>query len=269
MSVGRTFVKVVDFVKENPWLIASGVGVFTVSAVGLWAVSGMGDKVVIYTSQGSGAGEFQLVANRIAQRIGARVYPAANAQDIINAVRQHRKISRLIFVGHGTSRAFLRPGTAGIRVGGDALPTWISTQTFAREVGPRMTRGGVIGWAGCSAGSNPGQTSWGAESYGPCGWDSFVAHVRDDMARLAFIASGIEHRSHTAPGHASANPAVRVHPVARSEIGRCGYSLLDQSWGGDAHDDASLRLAWADAFQGAPSEYWIAGDNRYIPSRTA
>lgn len=147
-SAGDAFVSTVDFFKENPLLLLASLSAMAVGGVSIWwLLRGRtdGDRVVIYTASGSGAGEFRTAAERISQRIGAHLYAANNAQDVLNAVRRHRRIQRLVLVGHGTTTEFVRPGTAGIRVGGDALPTWMSVQTFAREVGPRMARNGIVG----------------------------------------------------------------------------------------------------------------------------
>jgi hypothetical protein len=260
-GAGDAFVATVDFVRENPLLVLAGLGVLGLGGVSLWwLMRGRtdGDRVVIYMRTGSGAGEFRTSAQRIAQRIGATLYPADNAQDILNAVRQHDRIQRLIIAGHGTTTQFLRPNAAGIRVGSDALPTWMSVQTFAREVGPRMARNGIIGWAGCSAAANPGQSNWSYASYGPCGDNSFIGQVRDAMVDVRGIASGIEHRGHAAAGHLSANPAARVCPVVRNEVGRCCHSVLDENWGEGAYQQHHSQ--WASLFEGTPSERWISGD---------
>jgi len=266
-----TVVRVVDFAREHPILIAMGVSTAIFASTGLYLAlrGGTGDRIVVYTSVGRGDAEFRLVANRIAQRIGATVYPITNGQDLLNVIRRHRRIGRFILVGHGTATAFVRPGTAGLRRGADALPTWVGVQAFSRELGSRLTRGAVVGWAGCSSGANPGQTSWGAQSYGSCGHESLVANVRDTMARVPGIASGIEHRAHTAPGHASGNPAGRIFRVDTRQVGRCGSSLLDERWGSGAHQSTATRVQWVDEFRHAPAEMWIAGDDSAVPTRRA
>jgi hypothetical protein len=256
-GLGDAFVRAIDYLKENPLTTAIGAAVFLAGAgLGFWIVARLGDKVIIYTASGSGAGEFRTVANRMGQQLGAAVYPANNAQDILNAIRRHRRISRLIFAGHGTTTQFLRPGRAGIRVGPDALPTWMSIETFAREVGPRMAADGVIGWAGCSAASNPGESGWSRASYGPGGENSFIGKIRDAMIGLTWW--GVEHRGHSSPGHTTANPAARVCEVARAERGQPCESVMDEEWGEGSYE--TLHNAWVAQFQGAPSEAWISGE---------
>jgi hypothetical protein len=243
---------------DNPLLLAAGIGAIGLGGFTVWHVlSQQGDDVIIYVSQGSGVGEFRSVANRIAERTGAVVYPARNAQEILDAVRQHPRIRTLLLLGHGTTTQFLRPGTAGIRVGADALPTWVSTETFGQELDRRMVRNGIVGWGGCSAASNPGESGWSVASYGPGGEDSFIAHVRDAMVRRRGGASGVEHRGHSAPGHTTASPAGRTCPVSQSQLGQPCTSILDETWGLDAHQEH--HNAWVDAFQGLPAEVWIAG----------
>lgn len=237
--------------------MAAGVGAASLFGLGLYLLirnSVGGDNVVLYVSEGSGAGEFRSSGERIAANIGASIYPVRNAQEILDAVRRHSRIRNLIILGHGTTRAFLRPGRTGIRVGPDALPTWMSTETFAREVGPRMVRNGVIGWAGCSSASNPGEANW-STTYAPGGENSFIAHVRDDMARAPGVSGGIEHRGHGAPGHTTANPGGRTCYV--DQPGQDCTSELDELWGTGAH--LTRRNEWVSAFQGMPAEAWISG----------
>lgn len=245
-------------VRRRPVLaLSAGIGAAVMFGFGVYVLlrrSVGGDNVVLYVSEGSGAGEFRSSGERIAANIGAAVYPVRNAQDVIDAVRHHAKIRNLVLLGHGTTTQFIRPGTAGIRVGNDALPTWMSTATFAQEVGLRMTRNGVIGWAGCSAASNPGEANW-STTYGPGGERSFIAFVRDDMARIPGMAGGIEHRGHGAPGHTTANPGARTCYV--DDPGSVCTSELDELWGTGAHE--TRRNEWVSAFQGNPAEAWISG----------
>jgi len=246
------------YARRHPVLVAAG-GFGAVCLVGgaAYLVSTFfGDNVIIYTAEGEGAGEFRTSAQRMAAAIGAAVYPARSAQDILDAVRRHRRIKRLVLAGHGTTSAFLRPGSTGIRVGADALPTWVSTATFAREVGPRMAMNGWIGFAGCSTAANPGESGdWSAQSYGPGGERGFLARVRDDLARTPGVLWGIEIGGHTTVGHLSANPAARECPVARSQIGQPCLSVLDDAWGQGSYETRSSE--WNRAFQGAPAEAWI------------
>jgi hypothetical protein len=256
-GLGDAFVRAIDYLKENPLVAVIGGTLFLVGAgASFWFVSRIGDRVIIYTATGSGAGEFRTVANRMGERLGASVYPASNAQDILNAIRRHRRISRLILAGHGTTTQFLRPGAAGIRVGRDALPTWMSIETFARELAPRMAADGVIGWAGCSAASNPGESGWSRSSYGPGGAHSFIAQLRDAMVGRTLW--GVEHRGHATPGHTTANPAARVCEVSRAERGQPCDSVMEEEWGEGSYE--TLHNAWVAQFQGAPSEAWISGE---------
>jgi hypothetical protein len=258
LSATRSVRKSLAYAREHPVVaVAGGVGALALVGGAVYAISTFsGDNVVIHTADGEGAGEFRTSAARIGGALGASIYPAHNAQDILNAIRQHRRIKNLILIGHGTTTAFLRPGSTGIRVGRDDLPTWVSTQTFAREVGPRMSMNGWIGWAGCSSASNPGESDWSTASYGPGGERSFIAQIRDEMARTPGTLWGINMGGHTAPGHVSANPGARECPVSRSQIGQPCASVLDQTWGSSAYQTRSS--AWVSAFQGGPAEAWIS-----------
>jgi hypothetical protein len=251
-SVARDFI---DHLKERPLLLAAG-GLSVAILIGgviYTAVVTTGDNVVIYVAEGDGAGEFRHVGERIAANIGAALYPARNAQDVLDAVRRYRRIKNLIMVGHGTTTQYMRPGHSGIRVGDDQLPTWMSHRTFAREVGPRMAAGGWIGWAGCSSASNPGESGWSSASYEDGGERSFIAQVRDEMAQTPGVLWGIEHGGHTAPGHVSANPGARECPVSRSAIGQPCESVMEETWGSGANYNS-----WVSAFQGVPAETWIS-----------
>jgi hypothetical protein len=221
--------------------------------------SGTGDKVVVYLSEGEGSAEFMISANRIAQSIGAEVHRARNAQEIIDAVRAHSSISRLILAGHGSSRDFWRPSTAGIRLERDSLPEWVSVGTFAAELAPRLSAGAVIGLAGCSAAANPGESNDVNQKLGPGGEDSFASKLRDALASQSGIATGIEVRAHSTVGHLSHNPFARVFRVSASEIGRPGVAVIDEMWGTDAHETRWEQ--WRDSFRGNLAEQWISGEN--------
>lgn len=255
--MARSLRGVIAYLKKRPLLLAGVLGgSVVIGAAAFAAKSYFGENVIIYVPEGSGAGEFRSSAERMGRSINAHVHPARNAQEILDNIRRYPKIKRLIMVGHGTTRQFMRPGHSGIRVGADALPTWMSIQTFVREVGPRMSANGWIGWAGCSSASNPGQSTWGIHAYGPGGERSFIAQVRDEMARVPGIAWGIEHGGHTAPGHTTRNPGARECPVSVSQIGQPCESVLDETWGSGAHE--TRHNQWVSTFQGNPAETWIA-----------
>jgi len=256
-SLSDTGRRALGLATETP-LIALGLigGLVVTAGVVALAYAYSGDNVVIYQASGPDSGEFRTTAQRIGAEIGATVYPVTNAQEILAALRSHRRIKRLVFIGHGTTRSFMQPGVAGIRVGADALPLWISADSLGSELAARMAADGWIGWAGCSAASNPGESGWGVASYGPGGEASFVAHVRDAMARTPGALWGIELGGHSAPGHASGNPGARNCPVRGSEVGRQCYSVLDQQWGPNAH--MQRRDEWLRVFEGLPAEAWIS-----------
>jgi hypothetical protein len=267
-GIGDVFGRAVEFARANPLLTVAGVSAVALGGVAIGALLlQRGDNVIIYLDQGEGSGEFRTVANRMAGVINASIYPAHNGQQVLDALSRHRRIKTLIFAGHGTTTQFLRPGRGGIRVGTDALPTWISTGTLARVLSFKMVPGGVISWAGCSAASNPGESSWSYRSYGPGGERSFIARVRDSMARLPWTAWGIEHRGHSSPGHTTANPAARACDVALWEIGQPCDSFMDEEWGEGSYE--SQHRQWAAAFEGQAAEAWMTGADVDVPRGAA
>jgi len=247
--------RAVRYVRKNPLIVAGAVGAAAAFGTVAYAILYHGDSIVLYGASGSGVGEIRSSAERIARDIGASTYPVTNGQEILDAIRRHPRIKRLVLVGHSTTTAFLRPRHSGIRVGRDALPTWVGVETFARELAPRMTVGGWVGWAGCSIARNPSQPSYQPASYGPGGEDVFMAAVRDAMARAGTLW-GVRHGGHSDPGHVTANPSARVCPVSSREVGQPCYSVLNRHWGDGAH--RTRRQEWISEFQGVPAERWIS-----------
>lgn len=235
---------------------AGGVALFSYAAYRGW----LGAKVILYTSVGDGAGEFASSARRLGERLGAHVYPVQNGQDVLDAIRRHPFISRLLWVGHGTTSSFFRPGTAGVRVGADALPTWVSTETVSRVLGARMVPGFVLGLAGCSAASDPGYSSWGQQSFMSGGALSFAGQLRDDLVRWNPWLWWAELRGHAAAGGDTENPTARVFAARLTSLGRPGRSLLDLAWGDGSSQSQALIDQWTATFRGANSETWIAGE---------
>jgi hypothetical protein len=253
---------------RDPLVIAAGAGValfggiaaymyFKKNGVSLPGISGSGDDIIIYTSEGEDSGEFRTTATRIAGRTGATVYPFRNAQDILDALHRHPRIKNVLFVGHGTHTQAMRPSHTGIRIGADDLPTWISPQTLGRELSQRMVRGGVIGWGVCSSIGDLRNYDWRPEAFGPGGVGSLTELVRDAMVQAGGFSGGIEHRGHSVTGHVTANPSGRICPVSRAAMGQPCRSVLEDTWGRDTY--RARYHDWINAFQGLPAETWIAG----------
>jgi hypothetical protein len=216
-----------------------------------------GDVVIGYVVEGKGASEFTARARVISRSTGGSMHELRNAQDLLDAIRGHEHISRLVLLGHGTLRGYMRPGAAGVRIGSDSLPTFVSVDTLARELAPKMTRNAVIGLAACSNGANSGEVPWSAQSYGPGGENGFAAKLRDALSRQQNIASGIEVRAHTTVGHTTTNPAVRKFLVGAEHIGEPGRSVVDETWGPNSY--LTRYTEWANKFRGSPAEAWISG----------
>lgn len=238
---------------------AAGVGLTSVLAYSAYR-GWLGAKVILYTAVGEGSAEFRSSARRLGARLGAYVYPVTSGAEVIEAIRRHPFISRLLWIGHGTTRAFFLPASGGVRVGPDAWPQWVSVDTVSRTVGPRLVPGAVFGLAGCSAGANPGFSQWGAHSYMDGGESSFAGQLRDNLVRWNPWLWWAEVRAHTAPGGDTENPLSRVFTARLDQVGRRGRSLMDLAWGDGASDEDALRDLWRDTFRGPNAETWIAGE---------
>jgi lysophospholipase L1-like esterase len=230
---------------------------------------GQGDTVAIYSSESKEWATFKGVAEKYVAKYGGTVYPAKDAQDILDAIRKHQSISRLIIAGHGMAYGVLRPGAAGLRTGSDSLPKFVSVETFAAELGSRLVSGAVIALAACNAGKNPGDPgNWDVPSYAAGGERSLAGKLRDALASQPNIAEGVNIRAHTTAGHTTRNPAVRRFPVGKSEIGQPGHSVLAETLG---EEGLKSNRKWATYFGGAtppgkPLRYsyaadWIAGES--------
>jgi len=158
---------------------------------------------------------------------------------------------------HGSSKAFLLPGKAGLRVGIKDSATTISVKTFANELAPRLVNGAIIGIAACLTASSPGETGNGPDMYGPGGEKSFAALLRDALAENPNSPQGVQIRAHSTVGDTTKNPAARSFAVASSEVGKPGLSVLDQTWGVGAH--SSRTIDWIKVFKGENAEEWITG----------
>jgi hypothetical protein len=231
------------------------------------AGTGNAETVIIYGAEGEGSSEFISQARRLSGLFNAKKYPAKNAQDIMDAIKRHGKIGRLILVSHGSRSGWLRPGTAGIRVGGDSLPTFVSVDTLAKELAPRLVDGSIIAFAACSTAAEPGEPpGWEPPLFGPGGANGFAGKLRDALSAQPGIASGIDIRGHTTVGHTTENPAVRHFPVGADKAGKPGISVLDEQWGAGAYKDRSLE--WNHFFQGEKAEAWLIGGSASAAQQT-
>ncbi|MBI5880900.1 hypothetical protein HZB90_02100, partial [archaeon] len=222
------------------------------------AGTGNAETVIIYGAEGEGSSEFISQARRLSGLFNAKKYPAKNAQDIMDAIKKHGKIGRLILVSHGSRAGWLRPGTSGVRVGPDALPTFVSVDTLAKELAPRLVDGSIISLAACSTASEHGEPpGWEPPLFGPGGANGFAGKLRDALSAQPGIATGIDIRGHTTVGHTTENPAVRHFPVGADKAGKPGISVLDEQWGAGAYKDRSLE--WNHFFQGEKAEAWLIG----------
>lgn len=192
-------------------------GLAAVGAGGLVVSSMLGSKVVFFANQGEGAAEFRRASTWAGQALRTRaVHPIGTAADFLATIRSYPRISRFVWVGHGTTTSLL-VGGGGLRVRGGDI------DVLAEELAPRLALGAVVGLAACSAAADPGQSGWNAETYSDGGAQSLAGTLRDGIFRRApWLLLG-EVRGHTAAGNTIANPAGRRFPFR--EVGRPGHGL--------------------------------------------
>lgn len=196
-------------------LLAAGAGLLGASRLF------RGRNVIMYQADGENAAEFRRVADRYAQALGTRrVYAITSGLSALTALREEPRIGRLILVGHGSARAFFRPGFSGLRMGATKAqsPMVVSLERFAQILADQLTPGFTIGLAGCQTGLNPGELdTWYPEDGGQGG---FAGRFRDLLVEHGAPIGTV--RGHTVAGHASRARAGRAFRVIRSMYGRPG-----------------------------------------------
>lgn len=231
-------------------LVASAGAGLAAIAYGIYRRVGLaGSPLIVYASTGSGAGEFQAVASRLAQALpGSRKTATPDGlPGLRTAIQAHQgRIGPLILVGHGTTRAFFS----------NLSP--VAPTALAGLLHNKLAADAVVSLAGCRAGADTSEVDWSAASYGAGGASSFAGLLRD-----ALVADGApwgtEIRAHSTTGTTTLNPAVRVFRATRSQVGQPGLSALEILWGEGAAGNAGLRSRWTEAFRGAAAEQYMAG----------
>jgi hypothetical protein len=169
-----------------------------------------GDSVILYAGTAPEPGHvatFRNAANAAARQVGGTPAPVYDGQTLLAAIRRYRRIKTLLLIGHGTSTAFIRPGTSGLRLGSSALPTWVGVQDFARELAPRLASGWWLGLLGCRAAAMSDEPDWSAVTAQAGGARSLAGLLRD-----ALVAAGAPYGrvgGHTTTGSTTENPRVR------------------------------------------------------------
>lgn len=167
------------------------------------------------------------------------IYPATCGADILRAITsQDEQITHLALIGHGWPDRFLR-SRAGVHVSRHEPTEWVSTDRFSRVLAAHADPRIRVAVAACSCAASPGESSWSSASYGPGGERSWCAAIYAVLSRHAHGAIVI---GHSAPGHASRNPALRAWGPQYG-AGR-GASLLDHLTGEGAWRDRAARRAW-------------------------
>jgi hypothetical protein len=169
-----------------------------------------GDAVVLYAGTAPEPGHvvtFRNAANTAVRQVGGTPVAVYDGQTLLAAVRQHRRIKTLLLIGHGTSTAFIRPGTSGLRLGSTSLPTWVSTQDFARELAPKLSSGWWLGLLGCRSAATSDEVDWSPATAQPGGARSLAGQLRDALASAGAPYGRVG--GHTTTGGTVANPRVR------------------------------------------------------------
>lgn len=169
-----------------------------------------GDVVILYAGTAPEPGHvatFRNAANAARAQVGGTPAAVYDGQTLLAAIRQHRRIRTLLLVGHGTSTAFIRPGTSGLRLGSTSLPTWVGVEDFARELAPRLSSGWWLGLLGCRAAATSDEPDWSSVTAGPGGAASLAGQLRDALVRAGAPYGRVG--GHTTTGSTVANPRVR------------------------------------------------------------
>ena len=229
--------------------LPGGVGVIQDPEAGTNLITvdrGPGPALVLYTDQTTGAGTFRVTAESAANLLGAEEGLARDGQGLLDAIdRAPYDLTRTIAAGHGSPRSFLRPGTSGLRVGPDALPRWVSVQTFVQHLAPKISRQEfILSFAGCRAGANPNEANWSAQSDVAGGERSLAAQIRDEIVRQVGTIPNGEVRAKSTTGTSYGNPMGRSFPIRADQVGRPGIPLIDQVWGPGSSTNAELNSRW-------------------------
>lgn len=193
----------------------------------------LGDRIVVY-QRGLGAATYLIDHGYIPA--GYEIYAVDSAQDVLDIIASHNRISRFIILAHGG-------------------PTWLldrdlTPDRLARALASRLTWGAITGMAGCSTGRSPSEPDvWDSSHiYADGGADSYGGVFRDRAISYGAPRSA-EGRTHAIYGHITANPTGRT--MYFSEPGAPGRALKP------AHLSNS---EWVTDFQGGPAATeWMLG----------
>jgi hypothetical protein len=175
--------------------------------------------LVLYNQSGTGAGVFRSTARMVQAAYGGQALPVDTGEDIRQALTEVAgPLNVVVFTGHGSTQSFFRPGRSGIRVGQDALPSWLSVESVARLLAPKLASGAVVSLAGCRAAANPGEPDWNPANFAPGGERSFAARLRDALVRAGARISAV--RGKTVTGVAFGAPRGREFGPEVGSVGR-------------------------------------------------
>jgi hypothetical protein len=255
-------------------MLIEGLAIAALVGAGTYLLSsrrvGQRSTLVLYTGEGSNVQEFRTNADNAAGLLRTRAVPVVDGQSLLNAVRAApRNLGLVLMIGHGSGSSFFRPGTAGLRIGRDALPTWLGDDSFTCELAPKLGRNFVLSLAGCRAGAEQNEPDWTSEAYwtgstpGPGGAHSLAGEIRDALVR-AGVREG-EVRAHSTTGGVFANPGGRVFAVEAPFVGRPGAALMDLVMGPGSSRDRTKISRWNGQVRGTLAVRWILGGR--MPTR--
>jgi len=188
--------------------------------------------LVMYQADGNGSPEFRRKAIEIAGWYGAQAIPVTSGAEIIAAIRRSGALKRILWFGHGTPRAFFRPGHSGVRANAQDSRMVKSIRTVARALAPHLASGWILGLAGCSAAAGVGEFVAAETSRLTGGASSFAALLRDELVR-AHAPLGVV-RGHTTIGHTTRNPNGREFLANLANIQNNGVGATGLTHGGVA-----------------------------------
>lgn len=192
----------------------------------------LGDRIVVY-QRGLGAATYLIDHGYIPA--GWQTYAVDSAQDVLDIITSHDRISRFVILAHGG-------------------PTWLldrdlTPEVLARALAHRLTWGAIVGMAGCSTGRSPTEPDvWDSPHiYADGGADSYGGVFRDRAVSYGAPRSA-EVRTHAIYGHITANPTGRT--MLFSESGSPGRTVKPANLTG---------AEWVTEFQGDPATEWMLG----------
>lgn len=212
-----------------PWYLLAP-AILAAGVAGYMALRRLGgDKIVLIQRR---LGDANYIARELVPQ-GYQVYFVETPQDVLDAIADHRLISRVTIVSHGGPDWVLNRG--------------LTYDLLARALGPRLAYGAVVGLAGCSGGRSSQEPSeWTAQAFMPGGVGSYAWNLALSLWMYG-APSSVEVRAHAVRGHTMANPSGRIFMVGNRAPGRSVMPVGED------------MQAFISRFGGEPAAAWILG----------